>query len=239
MSTTLAPHPIRQTLAVEASSLLLGTGITLALFLTMAHSAGEADQPYVAPIEDLRAVAVPPEPPPPAPEVAPTENVVPMEFIGLETSASESPVKIDVGPMPFDDLLTTVAPPANITVNQVYHDFKPGLDYSDDPQRVYQKSEVDTKVSAINRGYHPIPRWVRLRATMMQATLLFIVERDGTVSNVRVLRTSGNKEFDDIVVQSLQELWAFTPATRRGKKVRGMTQLTFVIKWESGGAFEL
>lgn len=239
MSTILAPHPIRQTLAVEVSSFLVGTSITFALFLSMAHSAGEADQPYAAPIEDLRAIVVPPEPPPPAPEVAPTENVMPMEFTGLEVSASESPVKIEVNPLEFDQIVTMVAPRANIIVNQVYHDFKPGLDYSNDPQRVYQKADLDVKVTAHNREWYPIPRWVRQRATVMQATVLFVVERNGSASNVRIVKTSGNKDFDEIVVRSLTELWTFTPGMRRGKTVRSITQQVFIIKWESGIAFEL
>jgi outer membrane biosynthesis protein TonB len=49
-----------------------------------------------------------------------------------------------------------------------------------------------------------------------------------------VLRPSGNEAFDKIVTECVRDEWEFTPAIRKGKKVRCMVQQLVWYKWTNG-----
>lgn len=225
----------------EALSLVAGAGFTLLLFLGLAKFEDSGAVAAPLQIEDLRAVAVPLEPPPP-PEV--TEVVEPTEpttgLAGLEIGASDSPVRIAVVPPDLAALFPPVesAPPAQIQVGRLYPDLKPRVEVDADFRRVFQQSEVDRIPTVLYRATPKIPRRVRQNAQLLRVTLLLVVDQNGTVSNVRILKASGNPQFDEIVSACVKDEWAFTPAIKAGKKVRCLLQQAVAVKWERGTPFE-
>jgi len=66
--------------------------------------------------------------------------------------------------------------------------------------------------------------------------LLFIVNADGSVENVQMMRSSANAEFDRLIVDAIKE-WRFRAAVRKGKKVRCMVELPVVVQAQSGSPF--
>lgn len=228
-------------LAAEALSLLVGAGFTLALFMTLAHfeDPGAVEPP--AQIDDLRSVAIPMEPPPPPrqPDVAPpTEPVA--GLTGIEIGASESPVRIAVVPPDLAALFppTEMAPAAQIQVGRLYPDMKPSVDVAANFQHVFQQGEVDRIPTVVYRATPRIPRYVRKEAAQLRVILLLVVDQNGVATSVRLLKPSGNPEFDEIVAACVKDEWAFTPAIKAGKKVRCMLQQAVTIKWTRGTPFE-
>ena len=213
--------------------LVLGAAFTLALFLGMAHFGTITATAPPAGIEDLRAVALPFEPPPP--RVAPPDSEPSAEITtvtGFDLSPSDSPVKIAVSPPNLNDLTPKyqVAPPAVIQIGRLYGEFKPKMDLSTDLQHVYQRSEVDTPPLVLFRAVPSIQRRLFQNATVLRLTLLFVVETNGAITNVRISKSSGNPEVDTIVADTVQNDWGFNPATKKGRKVRCLLEQPFRIE---------
>lgn len=238
MNASSLPHPLRGSWGAEAASLLFGLGSTAAIFLVLAFSSGGRISAPEPALVDLRVAAIPPDIPPPPPQLQVAEASMPVELAGLDLSASDSPVKIEVVPMEFEEILPDLKPPAVIKLNQIYTEFKPDLRPSEDLQHIFQQAEVDTKLVVLRRSNPKVPKWMRRGATTLEITVVFVVERNGAVGSVRVAKSSDNKDFDDAFVQCLKEEWAFSPALRRGKKVRCMAQQTFVYRWDGNSPFD-
>ena len=66
-----------------------------------------------------------------------------------------------------------------------------------------------------------------------------VIDTEGAVSSLRVLKTSGNAEFDSIVLKCVRDEWVFTPAIRKGRKVRCMVQQLIWYKWTEGSKFTI
>ncbi len=220
--------------AQTALCLALGVGFTLALFLGMSH-VGELRPPAVpADIADLRTVALPFQPPPP-PQVTPAETERSVEVstvTGFDLSPSDSPVKIAVSPPNLDELTPTIqtAPPAVIQIGALYGEFKPKLGLEIALRHVYQRSEVDTPPAALYRVTPSINKRMFHGATVLRLTLLFVVETGGSISNVRLTKSSGNPEVDAIVAETVQNDWGFSPAVKKGRKVRCLLEQPFRIE---------
>jgi TonB family protein len=223
-----------QTLA----SLLLGAGFTAGLFLGIAQFDRAAQGEPPAEIMDLRAVTLQ-EPPPPPREVVREQTPIEIPQLGFDAAPSESPVQIAVTPPDLRDLVPpTVAPPAVIQVGQLYTNLKPKIDVNIASDHIYQMMEVDQLPRVLNRVTPSIPPSVRQNAAMLRTSLLFVVDADGQIKNVRVVSTSGNADFDAIILKNITE-WSFSPAVRKGLKVRCLLQQAVIIKWSSGSVFEL
>jgi TonB family protein len=67
-------------------------------------------------------------------------------------------------------------------------------------------------------------------------TLLFVVDANGAAGNVRVVKTSGNPEFDALIIENVKE-WEFSPAIKKNKRVKCLVQQPVVVKWSSGSPF--
>lgn len=48
----------------------------------------------------------------------------------------------------------------------------------------------------------------------------FIVEKDGSISNIKVRRSSNNAELDQEAIKVIEKMPRWTPGSMRGKKVR-------------------
>jgi len=234
-----APKPSAVGLADAALSAVLGTGFTLGLFLGVAHfeSVRPAAQPVE--IEDLRVTPAVFVPPPPKAEEhpEPTEAVIPLT--DLEIGASDSPVKLAVVPPDLDRLLppAELPPRATIQFGQLLTDLKPKAGSLGESQRIYQQNEVDQPPAAAIKTIAYVSPRVRDNAKSLRVTLLLIVDAEGAVTNIRVLKPSGNAAFDSVVVQCVRDEWVFTPAIRRGHKVRCMVQQLIWYKWTDESKF--
>lgn len=223
-----------------AAGILLGLGFTLVIFLAISHlerTTSVAPPPEVA---DLRAVAVS-EPPPPPPEVLTREQAPAPEMLtGFEAVASESPVKLAL-PIPDLDALAPppqVAPSATIEVGRLYTDLRPKFDEAGFKDRIYQTADVDQVPKPLRRVVPLISSAIQRRTETSRTTVLFVVDMAGAVRNVRVVKSSGDDEFDTLVADAIKE-WTFSPAVRRGKKVQCLVQQVTIIKLSGGALFSL
>jgi TonB family protein len=228
-------------LADEALCLLLGSGLTLGLFIGVAHF---EDVKAAAPppdIEDLRAASAIFEAPPPKAEERPEQADVAAPLTGLEIGASDSPVKLSVVPPDLDKIIppADLAPRATIQFGQLLPDLKPKTGPRGEFQRIYQQNEVDQAPAAVIKTIANISRRIREDAASLRVTLVLVVDTQGAVTNIRVLKTSGNAAFDSIVLQCVRDEWVFSPAIKKGRKVRCMVQQLVWYKWPEGSKFSI
>lgn len=219
-------------------SLLLGAGFTFGLFLGIARFDRTTPAEPPADILDLRAVSIQ-EPPPPPRETPREQTPIETTLTGFESAPSDSPVQIAVPPPDLASLLPppALAPPAVIQVGQLYTDLKPKMDITAMGDHIYQMAEVDQVPRVLNQVIPRIPPSVRRGADMLRTSLLFVVDANGEIKNVRVVSSSGNPDFDAIILSNIKE-WTFSPAVRKGKKVRCLLQQAVIIKWTGGSVFE-
>lgn len=236
------PTNIGAYLAEEALCILAGSGLTFVLFFGIARF--ESVRPVAPPsdIEDLRVVSAMAEPPPPKPEEStePQDSVTPLT--GIEIASSESPVKLTVVPPDLDKIIpsTELPPRATIQFNQLLTDLKPKAGISGDFEHIYQQNEVDQVPAALVKTIARVSKRARDDAEQLRVTLVLIIDTVGAVQNIRVLKSSGNLKFDNIVLECVRDEWEFSPAVRKGKKVRCMVQQLVWYKWsESGSPFTL
>ena len=219
----------RQAAKEEVVGLLIGTGFTLALFLSLAHFENFGTTKPATEIEEMRMVAMPlePPPPPPPPKVAAADAVLP--FAGLELGASDSPVSVAVVPPDIESLIPSTTSPLAATLQSTM--LYPKVDIDVDSRHVYQESEVDQLPYALVRTAPNIPLSVSGRASTMRVELLLLINQIGKPENVRVLVSSGNPQFDAIVAKTVQNEWLFSPGIRHNKKVnvlgRQPVEMTF------------
>lgn len=225
----------------EGLCLVLGAGFTLALFIGVAlFQAVEAPGPE-ANIAELRAMSLPLDTPPPRPvETVPTEAAA-TPFAGLEIGASESPVRIAVVPPDLSQLLpvTTIAPAAKIEPARLHTEFKPQTEISGDFSRIFQQHEVDQRPAVLSRPNPQVPSLVRGNAESLRIIVLILIDTTGAVANVRVLQGSGNPHFDEIILRDMREAWVFTPAVKKGRKVRCLVQQNVRVVWRGGNPFSI
>jgi TonB family protein len=159
---------------------------------------------------------------------------------GFDFSPSDSPVKIAVSPPSFNDLVSTnqVAPPAAIRIGQLQGDFKPKMGLAISLQHVYQRTEVDNPPTVLFRAVPAITRRFFGESTELRVTLLFVVEPNGAITNVRIAKSSGIPEVDTIVAESVQNDWGFAPASKKGKKVRCFLQEQIRIQLPHASRFQ-
>jgi TonB family protein len=224
-------------LGQDLAGVLLGVVFTLGLFLGIARFDRATPSTVPADIMDLRAVVLQ-EPPPP--RVVPQDQPpVDLLLSGIDIAPAHSPVQITVTPPDLRDLLPPqVAPPAVIQVGQLYANLKPKMDITTTSDHIFQMMEVDQVPRVLNRVTPKISPSVRGAAIMLRTSLIFVVEPTGEIKNVRIASTSGNAEFDAIILRTITD-WSFSPAVRKGVKVRCLLQQAVIIKWTGGSGFEL
>ncbi len=238
---TLPPPETRAAaVAAEAAALVLGAGFTLGLFLSVAHfQATEAPEPEPD-LAELHALSVPLETPPPRPVETQPVVAAAVPFAGLEIGASESPVRIAVVPPDLAALLpaTESAPAARIEPAQLYSEFKPKTEIGADFSRVFQQHEVDQRPVVVSRPKPYVPPVVRGKADSLRISVLILIDTRGAVSSLRVLQGSGNKHFDEIILHDIRHAWIFSPAMKRGHKVRCLVQQNVRVVWQGGSPFD-
>jgi TonB family protein len=58
------------------------------------------------------------------------------------------------------------------------------------------------------------------------------------VGEVRLMHGSTDEEFDESVIEAIRE-WRFSPAVRKGQKVRCWVEQALIVKLSGGTAFEV
>lgn len=224
----------------ELASLALGAAFTGLLFLGVAHFETPAPAEPAPDLAELRVMTVPPETPPPRPVETTDVPVSAVPFAGLEIGASESAVHIAVVPPDLATLVPvdTIAPAAKIEPARLYSEFKPRTEIDSDFGRIFQPEEVDQRPIAVSRPKPAIPAVVRGTAKSLRIVVLVLIDTHGAVTSTRVLQSSGNKYFDEIIVGDIQKVWVFSPAMRRGRKVRCMVQQNVRVEWTASNPFE-
>jgi TonB family protein len=236
----LPRHSAGANALAETLSLMLGAGVTLLLFIGVAHFDGQAPAALEPDLTELHVASLPPEIPPPRPVETPQVVTTVLPFAGLETGANASPVRIAVVPPDLSRLLPvdTIAPAAKIEAARLYTDLKPRIEISEDTARIYQSAEVDQRPAALSRPKPYIPPIVRNSAKSLRVFVVVLIDTHGTVKNVRVLESSGNPYFDAIIVRDIQDAWIFSPAVKNGQKVRCLIQQNVRVEWVSSSHFE-
>ena len=214
---------------------LLGAGFTLLLFLGLAWLKSNGPDIPQAELIDLPSVAMPMEVPPPLPELAPPDTAAPVtEIAAFESGDTSSPVKVTVAPPEISALLPihTAAPSLKVINRILPANLKPRMDVSTELQRIYQQSEVDQRPKILSESNPFIPPVVRRGASTLRVTLLFVIDATGTVESVRIVESSGNAPFDEIVADCVKFKWVFSPAIRRSKRVKCMVQRAIIVNWK-------
>lgn len=65
-------------------------------------------------------------------------------------------------------------------------------------------------------------------------TLSFIVERDGSLSNIEILRSKGDKQLEDEAVRIIRSMPKWIPGKQRGKTVRTKYTLPVIFRKKTG-----
>jgi TonB family protein len=236
-----AQRNIGEYLAEEAFCLLVGAGLTFGLFFAIARF--ESVRPVAPPsdIEDLRIMSAVTEPPPPQPEER-VEQETTAPLTGIDIAASDSSIKLAVVPPDLDKIIPTeeIPPRATIQFSQLMPDMKPRAGISGDFEHIYQQNEVDKVPTALVKTIARVTKRTRDNAPQLRVTLLLVIDTVGTVTSIRVIKPSGNAKFDQIVLECVRDEWEFSPAVRKGKKVRCMVQQLVWYKWtENNDPFAL
>ena len=225
----------------RVAGLFLGTGFTFALFLGIAHYEKEAPQNPPPPLDDLRVALRPVEIPPPLP-VKPVESVPDLTpMAGFVLSPAQSPVKIAVSPPDLSAMLPedlSKAPQANARLGPMLTEFKPKMVFLADPQHIYQKNEVDRAPYIVDRPDMQWPSRMLNGKNAPRVTLLVVVDANGSSSNIRIMKSSGDAEIDAMMIQYIKEC-VFSPAVKKSKQVRCMIEQTVSLQQPSRSRFGL
>jgi TonB family protein len=225
----------------EALYLAAGAVFTLGLFAAMARFEGVDRRAQAPDIQDLRSVSALYEPPPPAVQEQPQERSDALPLTGLEIGVSGSAVKVSVVPPDLTSIIPTteIPPRANVQFDQLYSDLKPRGGMSGGVERVYKPSEVDKAPAAIVKTIAHVSRRAREDADELRTRLELVIDAKGEIASIRVLKSSGNKEFDAIVLRCVHREWIFSPAIKNGKNVKCLVDQLIWYKWTAGSPFKI
>ena len=235
---------VRRDFDVRENALALAGGLlfTAGLLFAMAHfDSGPAAMP-VTTIGEARMAALPAEPPPPKPtEYREPVDATPMPFAGIDVGASDSVIKVAPTPPELAALkiISTVPPTAMLDPRKLFSAIRPTSQIAPTFDRVYDRSEVDQPPRVMSREDPVVPESVRHGAEQLRATLIVTIGKHGEVTSARVFASSGNPEFDQIIVANVRDTWMFSPALKGGKPVICLAQQPITVRWSAGSPFRL
>jgi protein TonB len=179
-------------------------------------------------IAEVRAVDIPEPPPPPPQTTAPGTPLPPAPMI-FEEAPSTSSVRIAPTPIPITPLLTQIRPNVSLQFSFTPGEFRPSTgNYEPDVNHVFQRSEVDQQVVPIFKKSPSIPTALLDEIPNPRVRVLFVVNINGTVEDVRLIK-GVHPQFDRLIIEAISE-WRFRPAMRKGRKVRCLTELPVYVK---------
>jgi periplasmic protein TonB len=181
------------------------------------------------------------EPPPPPREQAPPEPGPIVGPMRLEIyPEAVSAVHIHVPDFPLLDA-ELPPPPARAVVAARFdlaNSITRPVDVDDlTAQRIFSRNEVDQRPMVV---YRVTPKLSDQRVSRMATPrigLLLVVNTDGSVGDVRVMRSSGEEDFDQTMIEAIRE-WRFSPAILKGRKVRCWVEQMVSVKLSGATPFE-
>jgi periplasmic protein TonB len=210
----------------------LVAGVGISLLILFALSQGQNARTEEPPLlDDLRSVALPPPPPPP-PAFSSAQENPPMEIV-VPVSAEPTPDAIRVVPAPPQ---SDFRPAAEVRYDFSPDAFRPSGDGdAGASNRVYSRLEVDERVVVLYRKAPKISDALFRRVPTPRVTVLLVVNADGSVENMHILRAA-EPEFDRLIMEAVAQ-WKFRPAKRKGRNVRQWVELPVIVKPPSGSLF--
>ncbi len=201
-----------------------------------ADEGGPAPEVYAA-----RQVVLPVDVPPPSSAPQPMNVAAFASPIQLEIAATVSPVHIQVPDVPLlagEQLPPVARPTVAARFDLTRSAVRPVQDGGEaETRRIFDRSEVDQRPMVLQRVQPPIS-FVKVRnMATPRTTMLLVVNADGTVGEVRLLASSQDRDFDQIMMATIRE-WRFSPAVRKGRKVRCWVEQAVTVRVDQGSRFE-
>jgi len=224
----------------EISRQILSIGIGLAaswlIFYGLSRVQYRGEAKASPPIEDLRTVEIPMEPPPPPVRVQEVPVLTTSSLIIVAPERSDSVVKL-----PDVPILRETVPPVNglPKIDFAPKIFKPTqIDSEFETRHVYQPREVDQRCVALVKARPEVSKLMLRSAPRLRVEFICIVNRDGSIEGVRLTQSSGSRDLDLASAEAFKN-WRFSPALRRGRAVRQWVQQSFFYKVEKGSPLEV
>lgn len=178
----------------------------------------------VIPITQRNQAPPPPPPPPPPPEVIEVveddvELEEELEIQSTETDETEEVEVIEVEEEESDEVL-------NFAVVESVPIF-PGCEKAKNNEE--RSACFQKEIQKFSYKNFKIPEMARAMGIEGKVYVNFIIEKDGSVSNVTIAR-GVDKLLDDEAIRVIKKLPKFTPAKQRGKPVRMIFTMPFNIK---------
>lgn len=238
MSTTTHPVSLRvlPDLLRQVLSIGIGMAVSWLIFFGLSRVQYRAVTEPPPPIEDLRTVELPMEPPPPPVRPNEVPTITTSNLIVLAPERSESVVKLPTVPILPESVPPVMGVPR---IDFAPKTFKPPeIDSDFETRHVFQPREVDQRCVPLLKTRPEVSRLMLKSAKRLRIIFICIVNRDGTVEGIRLSESSGNRDLDHAAAEALKE-WRFSPAMRRGHTVRQWVQQSFLFKVEKGSILEV
>lgn len=188
-------------------------------------------------IEDLTSVSLPFDLPPPAQRLNELKAAPVGSPVQFEIASTASSVKIEVSPMPI------LPPQATLPLARpgIVARFQLGAgvvkpEVAMDPDRIYNKAEVDQPPVVVYRKVPDVAAAIFKRVAVPRVVLLFVVSSEGKVLDPHLLKSCGDTELDQLMVEMIAD-WEFRPAVKKGKIVRCWVQQTVRLTLGSASRF--
>lgn len=220
----------------QGASLAVALVVTALIFGALAAVKHQRAEPLPSMVDDLHAVALPVQPPPPPTQ--PEQEAPVLDNAVIQLAASPSPdsvVKLPAAPIPSD-----IVPPAHAIprLDLSPGTVRPNADFIDrDVQHIYSRAEVDERPVAIYRQNPELTQAQINAMTNMRAEFLMVANIDGTVGTINQAVSTGSKEVDQACIAALKE-WRFKPAIKKGRKVRCWVLQILIFKVTKNSPFE-
>lgn len=225
------PEFFRQVLSIVA-----GLAFSWLIFYGLSRVQYRSEPPSPPQLDDLRAIELPMEPPPPPVRPQEVPTITTSNLIILAPERSESVVKLPSVPILPESVPPVVGIPK---IDFAPKTFKPvEIDSDFETRHVYQPREVDQRCVVLVKTRPAVSRIMLKTAKRLRIIFVCIVNRDGTVEGIRLTESSGNRDLDNAATEALKE-WRFSPAMRRGHPVRQWVQQSFLFKMEKGSLLEV
>jgi len=218
-------------------SVAAGAGFSFVIFFAIAEARRIGPVKPPPALDDIVSIAVSltPPPPPPPEEHFRDEGAIP-NSVQMDRAPADSPIHVDAVPI----ALEAMAAPVIRAVAVIPTGFSPRLlrdDMEFDSNHVWEPTQVDQRPYPIFRKIPDIPASLMRTIKDPRITLMFVVNADGTVENMRVIRPV-EPTFDELVTDAIKE-WQFSPAVKKGHKVRCWVEEPVLVKSPYSSPFEL
>jgi len=181
--------------------------------------------------------------PPDVPEISPLELDMPESDIPVvETSPPDvppiktlstavAPMQLEVNPSMAEAPMRRVAPPKPAPRPAPRTVARPRSDKSSVKRRGYEIGQVDVGPRAMGQSLPPYPRRARRMGVEGWVKVRFLVDKDGRVQHLKVIKESPAGIFYKTVMRTVPR-WRFRPAKKGGEPVDVWVEQTIRFKME-------